>query len=196
MNNLQFALFDSPLDLAFNFWEKLLSNSDTVIDATLGHGFDALKVLPLIPEGFLYGFDVQKEAIESTCLKLNPYYKNFELFHQSHETFPKKIKDQSVKLIIYNLGYLPKGNKNLTTLSSSTLLSLDEAIKKLLPSGVISIMCYPGHNEGAIEKEAVFNWARTLHKNEYLVTFHELINRDKAPALCLVQKKQKENSYA
>jgi len=186
----QFSLFDSPLDLAFSFWEKLLSSSDHVIDATVGHGFDAMKVLRLIPDGFLYGLDIQKEAIDSTLKKLEPFHQNFKLYHQSHESFPKDIASSSIKLVIYNLGYLPKGNKELTTHAKSTLESLNHALKLLKPSGALSIMIYTGHPAGADEETLILNWAEGLDKTHYLVTYHKLINRHKAPALCLVQKKQ------
>ena len=187
----QFSLFDSPIDLSHSFWEKLLCTSDKVIDATLGHGYDAMHVLKLIPEGFLYGFDIQKEAIDSTNMKLAPFFHNFKLFHQSHESFPHEIKKESIKLIIYNLGYLPKGNKELTTQAESTKQSLNHALNLLCPSGAISIMIYTGHEAGEREEQVVLEWAHDLNKTDYLVTFHKLINRHKAPALCVVQKKIK-----
>lgn len=187
----QFALFDSPLNLALGFWQTLLSTKDHVIDATCGHGYDALKVLPMIPEGFLYGIDIQKEAIESTEKKLSPFYKNYELFHQSHAQFPKKIAKNSIKLIIYNLGYLPQSDKVVKTNSKTTLESLDASLELLSPHGVVSIMIYSGHSEGEEERNATLSWAEKLNKSDYLVTHHELINRHKAPSLCLVQKKGK-----
>lgn len=187
----QFALFDSPLDLALDFWTKLLSPQDHVIDATCGNGYDSLKVLSLIPEGYLYCLDIQKQACQNTHERLKNSFTNFEIFCQSHESFPEKIKKSSIKLIIYNLGYLPKGNKNLTTMKDSTLKSLKNAINLLAPTGVLSVMCYVGHDEGSEEEKEVIKWASELHKTEYLVTYHKLLNRQQAPALCLIQK-QKE----
>lgn len=185
----QFSLFDSPLDLAFNFWKDLLSPDDRVIDATCGHGYDAFKVLSLIPDGFLYGLDIQQQACINTTNKLSSCFSNFEIFCQSHACFPQKIKQGSIKLIIYNLGYLPKGDKTLTTLKNSTLESLHHALDLLTPSGVLSIMCYVGHKEGAQEQQEVIKWACMLDKTNYLVTYHSLINRLNGPALCLIQKK-------
>lgn len=186
----QFSLFDSPIEMAFEFWTKLLSPHDIVIDATCGHGFDSQKVLSLIPDGYLYGLDIQQSACQSTLNKLKPYYSNFELFCQSHENFPEKIQPLSVKLIIYNLGYLPKGDKTLTTTKNSTIESLNQALKLLAPSGAISVMCYVGHNEGFEEEKEVVKWASSLDKTNYLVTYHQLMNRSKAPALCLIQKQK------
>ena len=185
----QFSLFDSPIDLALEFWTKLLSPSDLVIDATCGNGYDSLKVLSLIPDGFLYSLDIQQTACDNTHERLKMRYSNYEIFCQSHTSFPRKIKKESVKLIIYNLGYLPKGDKSLTTLKSSTLESLNNALDLLSPSGALSVMCYVGHNEGAEEEKEVVKWASELNKTQYLVTYHKLLNRQNAPALCFIQKK-------
>lgn len=185
---VQYALFDSPLDLALDFWEKILCPQDIVIDATVGNGYDAKKVLTLIPEGFLYGIDIQNQAIETTCKHLEPFFTNYKLFQQSHDTFPSEINLESVKLIIYNLGYLPRSNKEIKTQAPTTLKSLEQALKLLKNGGCISIMCYTGHQEGQIEEKHVLAWAENLNKTDYLVSYHTLINRMKAPALLVVQK--------
>lgn len=191
----QFTLFNSPIDLASWFFQKHLSPSDLVIDATVGHGFDAHKALSFIPDGFLYGFDVQQAAIDSSDARLKTAYHNYKLFKTSHERFPPEIKKNSISLIIYNLGYLPKGDKSLTTKVDSTLKSLNAGLDLLKPGGVMSIMCYCGHEEGAKEKDHVIKWMGDLDKTNFLASSHELINRDKAPLLCLVQKKIKLSPY-
>jgi len=189
MTTFQFALFDSPLDLAHHFFENLLAQNDHVIDATCGQGFDALKLIQKIPEGHLYAFDIQDEAIKSTQKKLE-LFKNFSLIQQSHETFPNEIQEGSIKLIVYNLGYLPKTDKTITTKRESTLKSLQNAMKLLAKGGVVSIMCYPGHEEGMHEMEAIFEYVKKLNKFEYLCSSHQLINRDRAPCWVLIQKKK------
>lgn len=187
----QFSLFDSPLELAHQFWQKLLKSDDHVIDATCGNGYDSLKVLSLIPQGFLYCLDIQELACYNTNTRLEALFSNFKTFCQSHETFPDCISPSSIKLIIYNLGYLPKGDKNLTTLTETTLKSLNHALTLLINGGALSIMCYSGHEEGFIEQEHVLKWSSELDKTQYLVTIHKILNRDKAPALCLIQKQLK-----
>lgn len=191
----QFTLFNSPIDLAFSFFEKHLCSSDHVIDATIGHGYDALKALSFIPDGLLYGFDIQQSALDSTDARLKTAYKNYKLFKKSHADFSNEIPNESIALVIYNLGYLPKGDKTLTTMVESTLTSLNKALELIKPGGFISIMCYSGHIEGARETHHVVDWAKSLDKTNYLVSSHSLLNRDKAPMLCLVQKKIKAAIY-
>lgn len=183
----QFALFDSPLDLAFSFWKSCLKPEDRVIDATLGHGYDALKLLSLIPNGFLYGLDIQQAAVDSTQEKLKPLYSNYQLYHQCHSSFPEEANQ--IKLIVYNLGYLPKSDKLIKTQTLSTIKSLDEALKRLAPGGVISVMCYVGHVEGKQEEAAILTWAQSLDKTDVLISAHPLVNRELAPVLYLIQKK-------
>jgi len=189
MTTPQFALFNSPVDLAHHFFKSFLKPHDRVIDATLGHGKDSQKILSLIPQGFLYGFDIQEKAILSAQKKLGEVGQNFKLFCVSHSHFPEELKKETIRLIIYNLGYLPGEDKSITTLSSSTLESCQQAWELLAPFGVLSIMCYPGHEEGAKEEKVLVDWASSLDKKLALVTDIALTNRIKAPRLLLIQKK-------
>src|SRR6185436_10014836 len=86
----------------------------------------------------------------------NAPFSNITFLHQCHTQLPQ---DEKVKLIVYNLGYLPGGNKSLTTLTSTTLTSLNTAYALLAPGGALSITCYPGHPEGAREEAAIHSWA-------------------------------------
>ncbi|MBQ1826604.1 MAG: 16S rRNA (cytosine(1402)-N(4))-methyltransferase, partial [Erysipelotrichaceae bacterium] len=53
-------------DLIRNTLVSHIRKDDICIDATLGKGRDSLFLLQHIPEGFLYGFDLQKEAVETS----------------------------------------------------------------------------------------------------------------------------------
>lgn len=52
------------------------------------------------------------------------------------------------RLVAFNLGYLPGGDKGIITQSATTLLALEAAKELLLPGGVISIVAYVGHPGG------------------------------------------------
>jgi hypothetical protein len=51
----------------------------------------------------------------------------------------------------------------MTTLVGETLSAMDAAARLLKPGGVLSVVCYPGHEAGAEEARAVEEWmaART-----------------------------------
>ena len=72
--------------------------------------------LKLIPNGYLFGFDIQKCAIKKTKEKLKEY-KNYKLFNKSHENIYKDLKEYTgkISLIVFNLGYLPGSDKKIKT---------------------------------------------------------------------------------
>ncbi|TXI40270.1 MAG: methyltransferase domain-containing protein [Nitrosomonas sp.] len=192
-----FPLFRSHLDLAHTYWKQLVSIGDTVIDATCGNGHDTLMLARLVIDdsaGDVYGLDIQSTAIDNSRQLLHQelpthHLQRIHLLQQCHSTFPDMITAASVKLIVYNLGYLPGGNKSLTTRVETTLQSLNAAVKLLSPGGCLSITLYPGHPEGAIEESQVLPLIRSLSSSEWSCCHHQWINRPiSAPSLLLVQK--------
>ncbi len=186
--------FSRHLIIAKNYWKNFLEKNHVVIDATCGNGYDSLFISQILLDslkGKLYCFDIQKKAIEATylLLKNNLPYKIFEkitFINKSHEDFSKYIKTK-VNLIIYNLGYLPKSNKQLTTKVSSTLLSIKSALSLLDDKGAISITSYPGHEEGEKEEKALLSFLSTLDNLKYSVCYHKWLNKEKAPSIFWIE---------
>ena len=151
-----------------DFWNDILNIGDSVIDATLGNGYDCVYLSQKVINkncGYVFGYDIQKAAIESTKERLSEtlspdYLKRIKLFNKSHETFDD-IKEENIKLITYNLGYLPGSDKTIQTKASTTLTSLKNAIA--LSPKYISIVSYSGHTEGKIEENEL------LASNEHSV---------------------------
>lgn len=195
-----FPLFQSHLDFAHSFWSQIVKIGDIVIDATCGNGYDTLKLCQLalsLDKGKVYAIDIQEQAIESTRQYLASHLldelKKHVIFQQAcHSKFPEDILFESVKLIAYNLGYLPGGNKGMTTKGSSTLESLCQAQMLLQPGGVISMTCYPGHEEGKREYEEVLAYTSTLAPQTWSCSQHQWINRLNAPTLFLIQKAEEQ----
>lgn len=192
----KFPLFQSHLDLAHSYWERLVRKGDRVIDATCGNGHDTLKLAQLAlseSEGHVWGFDIQELALASTHALLQgslakPSLERVTLLQESHATFPKEIAHESIKLIVYNLGYLPGGDKKLTTRVASTAASLDQAQAIIQPGGAICITCYPGHPEGALEQQRLLGIVQEWPARTWSCSFHQWINRRQSPALLLIQK--------
>lgn len=191
-----FPLFQSHLDLAHDYWSKLIEPGDTVIDATCGNGHDTLKLCQLAlseDKGKVYAFDIQNDAINSSDCYLTAHLpqkvkKNVEFQLRCHSTFPDTLASGSVKLIVYNLGYLPGGKKTLTTEQSTTLQSLNNALHLIRPGGAICITCYPGHAEGAVEQKAILDFASQLSPKEWSCCRHVWLNRKLAPSLLIIQR--------
>lgn len=192
----QYPLFQSHLDLAHHYWQLLLSPGDIAIDATCGNGHDTLKLAQLIlqPEaGKLYACDIQAPAIETTrhylLSHLSPQqFNRTEFILGCHSQFPPSIQSGVVKLVVYNLGYLPGSIKEFTTLVATTLKSIEQAQELLMPGGAISITCYPGHPEGAAEEEALLAYVSQLSPMEWSCCHHRWLNRRQSPSLLLLQK--------
>lgn len=194
--NRHFAIFNSHLDLAHRYWKLLLAPGDIVIDATCGNGYDTLELAKAVlteKTGTLYALDIQVEAITSSQMflqkNLSPAIFNRIIFKQGcHSQFPEEIPEESVKLIVYNLGYLPKGDKTKTTQAETTLQSLESAKRLLIPGGAISLTCYPGHPEGEKEERAMLAYTKEFSPSIWSSSHHRWINRQQAPSLLILQK--------
>lgn len=184
---LPFPLFQSHLDLAHSYWDKLVAPDDLVIDATCGNGHDTLKLSQLAYKGKVYAFDVQQKAVCNTKKFLGDI-SNVLLEARCHSTFPDQIPHGTIKLIVYNLGYLPGGNKQFTTVAETTLASVRAATQLIMPGGAISITCYPGHQQGAIELEMILKYAESLPPQIWNCCFHQWMNRAASPGLLLMQR--------
>lgn len=187
--------FSPHLTIAKNCWKSFLEKNHIVIDATCGNGYDSLFVSQILIEsmnGSLFCFDIQKEAIDATTFLLKnslttAAFEKIIFFNESHEDFSKYIKTK-VNLIIYNLGYLPKGNRELTTKVETTLSSIRSGLSLLDDRGALSITCYPGHIEGEKEEKALISFLSTLDNYKYSVCYHKWLNADKAPSFFWVEK--------
>lgn len=182
------------LELAHAYWDRLVHPGDILIDATCGNGHDTLKLAQLQPS-LLYAFDVQPEALRATQELLQkslspPLLTSVRLIQGCHSHFLPEIANGSVKLIVYNLGYLPGGDKGKTTQCSTTLLSVTKALELIAPGGAISITCYPGHEEGEREEKMIMDWAERLDKALWNCCHHRWLNRPKAPSLLLIERQK------
>ncbi|MDX8404156.1 MAG: class I SAM-dependent methyltransferase [Mariprofundaceae bacterium] len=151
-----------------NHLSLIIQAGDSVIDATVGNGHDALFLARSIGhDGHLYGFDIQEKAIINSLeiLAVHQLASCATLLQKSHEFMGDYIPSREhgrIKAIVFNLGYLPGSNKSITTQPKSTLLALDIALNLLSEDGVISILAYTGHPGGAEECNAVKRWMTGL----------------------------------
>ncbi|MFA5250836.1 MAG: class I SAM-dependent methyltransferase [Parachlamydiales bacterium] len=183
------------LKFAHSLWKKKLLKNSRVIDATAGNGHDTAALAQMLGKGELFVFDLQKTALENTKKLLQakglweqPALK-IHCFQKSHADFDPLIQKGSIDLAVYNLGYLPHGDKNLTTKTATTLLSLERALKLLKPQGALSIVAYPGHPEGVQESRAVALWFENLKNQEKIKgrLFFSALS-EKAPRLFWLEK--------
>lgn len=160
------------------------------IDLTCGNGHDTLFLSNLAgPLGDVTAFDIQKTAIERTKkLMENSKYNNYTIIKDGHE-FIGKYLTEKFDAAVYNLGYLPKHNKEIFTKPDTTISSLNSLIPYLKDSGRIYLTAYITHDEGC-EINTIYDYLTKLNKKEYNVLHIKVINKDNhPPELFIIEKK-------
>lgn len=169
--------------------EKVIKEDWICIDATLGNGNDTLKIANKIsPEGKLYGFDIQKLAINNTAdlLELNGLNRdNIHLIHDDHVNFNKYVKSK-IDFFIMNLGYLPGGNKNITTNRKTTLEFVNRVVDYMNTGGIGIIVFYPGHVEGREELIEITGFLSILNQKSFNIFKINFINQKNNPPQLIV----------
>lgn len=174
----------------------LLSQPDShllAIDATVGNGFDTVFLAECVgAKGMVYGFDIQEMQEASRKATRQGMAERITFFQAGHETMlanlPHEVRG-GVQAIMFNLGYLPHGDKNIVTMPQTTISALEQSLVLLARGGILSITCYPGHAVGKEETNAVSSWASALPKEEYRVLRCHCINQNGAPPELIVVTK-------
>lgn len=155
---------------------QILVAGDIAIDATVGNGHDTLFLARAVGEGGkVYGFDIQEAALDTVYRRLQEegLAGRVSLYHAGHEAMavvlPESVQGR-VKAVMFNLGYLPGGDKQRTTAIHTTLAALEQARTLLAPGGAVSVLAYTGHPGGREEAEAVNAWAAALSPDSYVVS--------------------------
>ena len=182
------------------FWaaeliERALYPGATAVDATLGNGHDALWLCGLVGEtGRVYGFDVQREAVERSRARLAEagVESRATLILDGHQNMGAYVSPECADVVMFNLGWLPGAAHGVTTRTETTLEAVDAALKVLKEDGVMTVCVYPGHDEGARERDALLSWARGLDERSYDVMLRAYLNQSGDPPLMIAVKKNRK----
>lgn len=185
----------SLVNVAHNLIKDVLHPGDIAVDATVGNGYDTLFLVEQVsPSGRVFGFDIQQTAIESTKEKFQQTHSPecLTLIHASHADMSDKIPAHyhgNIKAIMFNLGYLPGGDKSIITRTDSTVTALNSASRILSSNGIITVMAYPGHPGGDLETDQVKNWCDQLDDNQFKISIiYSSENKESAPRLFVILK--------
>ena len=173
----------NALKISSDMIEKHVKVGHTVLDCTVGNGNDTLLLAKQVGQtGKVYGFDIQRRALDITLQKLTCENVNdrVQLIEDSHENIDLHINEE-LDFIIYNLGYLPKGDKSIKTKKTTTLISLEKSFDLLKENGIIIITCYIGHDGGIEEKDGVENLLANLDQKIFNVIKYEFMNQKNYP---------------
>jgi tRNA1(Val) A37 N6-methylase TrmN6 len=165
----------SLVNIAHELIKTTLGNGHIAIDATAGNGHDTLFLAQNVaPNGHVYGFDIQQAALDASLEKCRQQqlFACVSLFQTSHTDMAKKIPmplHGKINAIMFNLGYLPGGDKQIITQTASTVAALTVASQLLSVNGIMTILAYPGHSGGDVETEAVKQWTERLPADHFAV---------------------------
>ncbi|NNE92079.1 MAG: class I SAM-dependent methyltransferase [Verrucomicrobiales bacterium] len=172
--------FPRATALAHQLVRERLKPGETAVDGTIGNGHDTLFLANLVGKGGkVIGYDVQAEALESAREKVRDF-PQVELIHASHE----RIRDLAetglrIDAAMFNLGYLPGGDKLVITQPVSTIAALEAALE--LGARILTVVVYPGHEGGEEEARTVGEWATGLDQEKYSVVRYAFENQRNAP---------------
>ncbi|XP_057460912.1 uncharacterized protein LOC130751340 [Actinidia eriantha] len=186
-------------EVAHSVWRRIIQKGDVVIDATCGNGYDTLEMVKMVSDkscgSRVFAMDVQKVALENAAFLLDESLNSderglVELFAICHSKMEQVVPSGvPVRLVAFNLGYLPGGDKAIITRSETTLQALEAAKRLLSPGGLISIVAYVGHPGGRDEFEAVEAFASGLPVENWICCKLQMLNRPLAPVLVLLAKR-------
>jgi hypothetical protein len=180
-----------PVPLSHHFLGSFLRNGDTAIDATCGNGHDTLLLAGLIGEnGHVWGFDIQGQAITETGRKLEKagLSSRVTLLQKGHEELAEHVAGP-VQVVLFNLGYLPGGDRSIITRPETTAAALEQSLGLLTAGGIVLMSIYPGHGGGADEQTVVESWAADLNPHvAHCWRMGQTNVTPTAPYLLLVQK--------
>ncbi|MBN2268559.1 MAG: class I SAM-dependent methyltransferase [Acholeplasmataceae bacterium] len=179
-------------DLSHDIIKPYISKDDIMVDATMGNGFDTLFLASLSKH--VYAFDIQEQALSETKKLLEKSkIQNVTLIKDSHENIFDYVHD--FKGVFFNLGYLPKGDKSITTKVESTLKTFDQIIQRLNVDGFILYVIYPGHEEGNKESIALNEKMKTLDPKIFKIIRIDLPFQNNQPPYILWVIKQKSDQH-
>jgi hypothetical protein len=183
-----------------HFINHHVKEGDICIDATVGNGYDTELLVTLVGEtGKVYGFDIQKQALENTKARLKEtgLLQRVQLFLKSHEQMADCIDDNAhglVSCVVFNFGYLPGGDHQIATKSETSILAIEGALAMLKKNGLISLCIYSGGDSGFLERDEILAWVKELDSSKYLVIVSEYYNRMNHPPIPVLIYKLASNN--
>jgi glycine/D-amino acid oxidase-like deaminating enzyme len=166
---------------------------ETAIDATAGNGHDTCFLAELVgSEGTVFAFDRQPAAIELTRQRLTESgLTNVTLCESDHSKLNAEIPERqhgTIAAVMFNLGYLPGGDKTVITQTRSTMIAFQAALAIVRPGGVVTVLAYPGHaggDEETLAVEALFN---SLDRSSFAVDVESVEGVESAPKLFVARR--------
>ena len=172
------------------FLNNHIREGGVVADFTMGNGHDTEWLARAVGEtGRVYAFDIHEDAVEHTRARLTEagVIDRCTLILDSHANAADYIHEP-ICAGVFNLGYLPGGDRTKTTLHESTRIAVEAAISLVDRDGIILIAVYPGHPEGTVEGNMLDEMLATLDHRKFSVSRLRIINSPTSPFFFAVER--------
>ena len=184
-------ILGTAVTISHYFVAQALGEGEIAMDATAGNGNDTLFLARAVgPQGQVYAFDIQEDALTNTRRRLEEAGElaQTRLIKDGHEHLARYVRGP-VAAVMFNLGYLPRGNHEIITRPETTCRAIEAGLELLRPRGVMSIVVYPGHPGGDREAAEVEGLVRKLDQTRFSVLRMDFVNRKQSsPYLLLIEK--------
>lgn len=179
----------SALEIINRVIDENVKEGDLCIDATAGRGNDTLHLCRLVGDsGHVTAFDIQQDAVDSTkaLLEKHGMASRADVFLKSHSEMGVLFEKESVSLIAFNFGWLPKGDHTINTRKETSIAAIEQGLKLLKPGGIMTLIIYYGRDTGFEERDALLEYLPTLDSRKYTVIEMPFVNRPNCPPIPIV----------
>ncbi len=179
----------SALEIINRVIDENVQEGDLCIDATAGRGNDTLHLCRLVGDsGHVIAFDIQQDAVDSTraLLEQHGMASRAEVLLKSHSEMAQYAEENSVSLITFNFGWLPKGDHSINTQKDTSIAAIEQGLRLLKSGGIMTLIIYYGRNTGFEERDALLAYLPTLDSRTYTVIEMPFVNRPNCPPIPIV----------
>ncbi len=185
------------------FWLDKLKTAEYIVDTTCGNGYDTIFLYEhMNNNASLLAIDIQEVAVLKTKEKIKELrnnntetFKNFSqeekkiFFRQGdHKEVLKTSGFPWYDLVVFNLGYLPGGDHTFHTKGVNTCKAIETALLKIKSGGLLTLVAYPGTEEGRDEQLRVEMFLSSLPQASWDVSCWQPINQINYPPILYIVK--------
>lgn len=186
--------YNNSLHFQRTLWLDILKHAKIIVDATCGNGYDLLYLYKhSLKKSHIYTFDIQENALQYSKERLfstTEYTNKVTFICDNHKNLNNHNIPTPYDLVVFNLGYLPKGDHSLTTKAESTILAIKSAMENLSKYGLITVVAYPGTPYGELEKNEVYDFLKTISQKTFDIAHWKPINqKNNPPELFMISRR-------
>lgn len=98
--------------------------------------------------------------------------------------------NSTIAAAIFNLGYLPGGDKGVTTTGKTTIAAIEQLFNRLKQGGLIVLVVYHGHPQGKKEKNELLAYVESLPQEKAHAATYQFINQKNDPPFVVAIEKR------